>query len=278
MGAPNGVSRALSLALMDWDMTAFSWDLDNFMLFSCRELGQTEAAETVEVEENPCKIRMEHMDNQTSNIGFIGLRNQVDSQEGSLGNTQGNNSSSSKAMGNLTEHHLKHVVLAPQRSPFLGSGSKAGGDNANTEKSKDSKQNSIVDDSGEDCHIGLKLGKRTYYSEDANAGGTIKDTCQVSVFSGSPVQSKKPRALAQASQAPCCQVEGCNKELTCAKDYHRMHKVCDVHSKTAKVTVNGIEQRFCQQCSRLALHYPFYDWTGCHILLIFPLSYGLRCK
>lgn len=69
MGAPNGVSRALSLALMDWDMTASSWDLDNFMLFSYRELGQTEATEPVEVEENPCKISMEHMDNQTSILG-----------------------------------------------------------------------------------------------------------------------------------------------------------------------------------------------------------------
>lgn len=250
MGAPNGVSRALSLALMDWDMTASSWDLDNFMLFSYRELGQTEATEPVEVEEIPCKISMEHMDNQTSNIGFLGLRNQVDSQEGSLGNAQGNSSSSSKAMGNRTEHHSKHAVLTPQRSPFLGSGSKTGGGNANVEKSKDSKQNSIVDGSGEDCHIGLKLGKRTYYSEDANVGGAIKATSQVSVFSSSPVQSKKPRALAQASQTPRCQVEGCNKELTCAKDYHRRHKVCEVHSKTAKVTVNGIEQRFCQQCSR----------------------------
>jgi hypothetical protein len=105
---------------------------------------------------------------------FLGLRNQVDSQEGSLGNAQGNNNSNSKAMGNWTEHHLKHVVLTPQRSPFLGSGSKTGGGNANAEKSKDSKHNSIVDGSGEDCHVGLKLGKRTYYSEDANVGGNNK--------------------------------------------------------------------------------------------------------
>ncbi|KAL0446986.1 UNVERIFIED_CONTAM: Squamosa promoter-binding-like protein 6 [Sesamum latifolium] len=49
---------------------------------------------------------------------------------------------------------------------------------------------------------------------------------------------------------PTCQVLGCNKDLSSSKDYHKRHKVCDVHSKTAVVIVNGIQQRFCQQCSR----------------------------
>lgn len=48
-----------------------------------------------------------------------------------------------------------------------------------------------------------------------------------------------------------CQVQGCGKDLTSCKDYHKRHKVCEIHSKTAKVIVNGIQQRFCQQCSRL---------------------------
>lgn len=53
------------------------------------------------------------------------------------------------------------------------------------------------------------------------------------------------------SQSPFCQVQGCNKKLTSCKDYHKRHKVCELHSKSAKVIVNGVQQRFCQQCSRL---------------------------
>ncbi|KAL5571628.1 hypothetical protein UlMin_021225 [Ulmus minor] len=49
---------------------------------------------------------------------------------------------------------------------------------------------------------------------------------------------------------PRCQVEGCHVALANAKDYHRRHKVCEMHSKAPKVVVLGLEQRFCQQCSR----------------------------
>ncbi|XVF03161.1 hypothetical protein REPUB_Repub04eG0237000 [Reevesia pubescens] len=42
-------------------------------------------------------------------------------------------------------------------------------------------------------------------------------------------------------------------------DYHKRHKVCEAHSKTAKVIVDGIEQRFCQQCSRFHLLAEFDD-------------------
>ncbi|KAL0801321.1 hypothetical protein Bca101_056497 [Brassica carinata] len=62
----------------------------------------------------------------------------------------------------------------------------------------------------------------------------------------STVQAKKPRA----SSSPLCQVYGCNMDLSSSKDYHKRHRVCETHSKTSVVIVNGIEQRFCQQCSR----------------------------
>ncbi|KAK4423672.1 Squamosa promoter-binding-like protein 6 [Sesamum alatum] len=64
------------------------------------------------------------------------------------------------------------------------------------------------------------------------------------------VPTKRARITNLPSQIPTCQVLGCNKDLSSSKDYHRRHKVCDVHSKTAVVIVNGIQQRFCQQCSR----------------------------
>ncbi|XP_009600444.1 squamosa promoter-binding-like protein 6 [Nicotiana tomentosiformis] len=64
---------------------------------------------------------------------------------------------------------------------------------------------------------------------------------------------KRSRTTNVHSQVPLCQVYGCNKDLSSSKDYHKRHKVCDEHSKFAKVIVNGIEQRFCQQCSRFHL-------------------------
>lgn len=50
----------------------------------------------------------------------------------------------------------------------------------------------------------------------------------------------------------CCQAEKCTADLTDAKQYHRRHKVCELHAKAQVVLVGGIRQRFCQQCSRLA--------------------------
>ncbi|KAK4488533.1 hypothetical protein RD792_004297 [Penstemon davidsonii] len=54
------------------------------------------------------------------------------------------------------------------------------------------------------------------------------------------------------SSPPECQVEGCEVVLGInnAKEYHRRHKVCEVHAKAPRVVVHGIQQRFCQQCSR----------------------------
>ncbi|XVF70170.1 hypothetical protein PTKIN_Ptkin11bG0139600 [Pterospermum kingtungense] len=47
-----------------------------------------------------------------------------------------------------------------------------------------------------------------------------------------------------------CQVEKCGLDLSDAKQYHRRHKVCEIHAKAPMVVVAGIRQRFCQQCSR----------------------------
>lgn len=66
--------------------------------------------------------------------------------------------------------------------------------------------------------------------------------------------SKRPRDMGFSSSTPFCKVHGCNKNLSNCKEYHKRHKVCEVHSKTSKVIVNGIEQRFCQQCSRLIFY------------------------
>ena len=63
--------------------------------------------------------------------------------------------------------------------------------------------------------------------------------------------SKKVKSGSPGRNYPKCQVDNCNEDLSVAKDYHRRHKVCEVHSKATKALVGNQMQRFCQQCSRL---------------------------
>nr|WMI30910.1 squamosa promter-binding-like protein 9 [Diospyros sp. 'deyangshi'] len=92
---------------------------------------------------------------------------------------------------------------------------------------------------GSHCHpdphlVCLNLGKRHYFEEGDRHVGKRGRGCYGSA----------------AAAVPRCQVEGCHVALVDAKEYHRRHKVCEAHSKAPKVVVLGLEQRFCQQCSR----------------------------
>ncbi|KAG0576380.1 hypothetical protein KC19_5G075500 [Ceratodon purpureus] len=104
---------------------------------------------------------------------------------------------------------------------------------------------SSVMSGGGDCqNVSLKLGRRTYFEDPA--GAARAKAC-------SPARSppgKKQRPLSPSTQIPRCQVEGCKADLSGCKDYHKRHKVCEMHSKAPKAIAGGIEQRFCQQCSR----------------------------
>uniref|UniRef100_A0A1D1XFK2 Squamosa promoter-binding-like protein 12 n=1 Tax=Anthurium amnicola TaxID=1678845 RepID=A0A1D1XFK2_9ARAE len=97
--------------------------------------------------------------------------------------------------------------------------------------------------------LGLKLGKRTYFEDVCNANA-VKNISFPAVPVPSTTTVKKSRVLHQSAQNSRCQVEGCNVDLSTAKDYHRKHRVCESHSKCPKVIVAGQERRFCQQCSR----------------------------
>ncbi|KAK9013652.1 hypothetical protein V6N11_041653 [Hibiscus sabdariffa] len=61
---------------------------------------------------------------------------------------------------------------------------------------------------------------------------------------------KKTKLSGVSGNRAACQVEDCGADLSQAKDYHRRHKVCEVHSKASKALVGNVLQRFCQQCSR----------------------------
>ncbi|XP_042484007.1 squamosa promoter-binding-like protein 7 [Macadamia integrifolia] len=107
----------------------------------------------------------------------------------------------------------------------------------------------------------LKLGKRDYFED----GGTTTPFHQITAFPlgkrGRPygLIGGGPSSSAAGVVVPRCQVEGCHAVLLNAKDYHRRHKVCEVHSKAPKVVVLGLEQRFCQQCSRFHVVAEFDD-------------------
>ncbi|GAV66176.1 SBP domain-containing protein [Cephalotus follicularis] len=118
---------------------------------------------------------------------------------------------------------------------------------------------SVVDSnySRDSSLIDLKLG-RFVDQRDAQNSKVYRGTPVVS-SSESSTPPKRVRVAGLTLHSAYCQVYGCNKDLSSSKDYHKRHKVCDVHSKTAKVIVNGIEQRFCQQCSRFHLLAEFDD-------------------
>ncbi|KAG9138401.1 hypothetical protein Leryth_021055 [Lithospermum erythrorhizon] len=105
--------------------------------------------------------------------------------------------------------------------------------------------------------IDLKLGRLSDQGDIKAFSSSVVKTNFSSSESSIPM--KRARAGGLGSQTPYCQVHGCRKDLSSCKDYHKRHKVCEIHSKTTKVIVNGIEQRFCQQCSRFHLLAEFDD-------------------
>ncbi|KAK4747320.1 hypothetical protein SAY87_026357 [Trapa incisa] len=101
-----------------------------------------------------------------------------------------------------------------------------------------------------DFSVDLKLGQ---VSNPVNeqAEGKWKIENSVSKKASWPQGStKRPRGANDGAQVVSCLVEGCYADLSNCREYHRRHKVCELHSKTPEVTIGGLKQRFCQQCSR----------------------------
>lgn len=97
--------------------------------------------------------------------------------------------------------------------------------------------------------LSLKLGKRSYF-EEISDWSNPKASSLPPVAKSSDASAKITKFNCQNMPASCCQVEDCNIDLSSAKNYHRKHRVCESHSKSPKVVVNGVDRRFCQQCSR----------------------------
>ena len=124
-----------------------------------------------------------------------------------------------------------------------------------------------------DSMNGLKFGKKIYF-EDVGSAGSAK-TAALPGSSSSPAP-RRGRGVVQGGQPPRCQVEGCKMDLTGAKPYYCRHKVCGMHSKSPKVIVNGMEQRFCQQCSRSAGFCSLVSFFNHLVLSFFLLLFRTR--
>lgn len=97
---------------------------------------------------------------------------------------------------------------------------------------------------------GLKFGQKIYFEDvSVAATTTTQGAYKTSRVVSSPSSASK-KGRGGSLQPPRCQVEGCKVDLSGAKAYYSRHKVCTMHSKFPTVIVAGLEQRFCQQCSR----------------------------
>ncbi|XP_047080554.1 squamosa promoter-binding-like protein 3 [Lolium rigidum] len=151
---------------------------------------------------------------------------------------------SSSKVGNNMEFRF-----APAKNPDRNTSKNAGSGKVDYTRTGTSPSSVVAVTSGEPV-IGLKLGKRTYFEDACGAQNTKSSPSGASTPNQSPASAKKAKVDHHKPHNSYCQVEGCKVDLSAAKDYHRKHRVCELHSKAPKVVVAGLERRFCQQCSR----------------------------
>lgn len=222
---------------MDWNpKTPSLWDWDNLVVLNGK------VSETPkQLQPSDCRVdRDKGIDNGSaySSGGGGGSSSDLANGSSSKSSISASIDSSSKEGTRVSEFNFKTVQKILSKNEEL----------AHVEDASTSPELVALVGHGEPL-IGLRLGKRTYF-KDTCAGSTAKSSSFTVIPTSSSTSIKKPRATYQNMQNLRCQVEGCNVDLTGAKDYHRRHRVCESHSKCPKVIVSGLERRFCQQCSR----------------------------
>nr|AUW52985.1 squamosa promoter binding-like protein 12c [Petunia x hybrida] len=93
------------------------------------------------------------------------------------------------------------------------------------------------------CSDEVNLEKRRRVLIDENGGNL-----SLKLFDGNTNNGKRSKVT--SCNRAVCQVDDCGVDLSKGKDYHRRHKVCEMHSKATTALVANVMQRFCQQCSR----------------------------
>ncbi|XP_045807774.1 squamosa promoter-binding-like protein 1 [Trifolium pratense] len=140
----------------------------------------------------------------------------------------------------------------------LGSGISVAGGSSNTTSSSCSEEgdleNSKRDKEGEKKRRVIVL-EGDGLNEEAgalslNLAGQASPVVEREIATWDGMNGKKGRVAAGTPNRAVCQVEDCGADLSRGKDYHRRHKVCEMHSKASRALVGNAMQRFCQQCSR----------------------------
>lgn len=102
--------------------------------------------------------------------------------------------------------------------------------------------------------VDLKLGSTT----SAEVVAPIATKPSVLVSSSSLSRTRRvdhhQKLKVSSSSTATCLVDGCKADLSRCREYHRRHRVCELHSKTPIVVIRGQQKRFCQQCSRYIYH------------------------
>lgn len=229
-----------SVLLMEWNEKPPSlWDLENLFMFGAK------------VTDNPKKL-------QPADWGIEGERGMNSESFYSTGGDGGSGVSGSD-LGDGSSKSSKSASVSSSvgesKKPNFNLDAFEGFPNDFIHKNESAKAEALGSSPTHEVSAGsgepllsLKLGKRMYF-EDVCAGNNPKSS-SLSVISSSMAKTKRSKSTGQSAFAPHCQVEGCNIDLSSAKDYHRKHRICANHSKSPKVIVEGVERRFCQQCSR----------------------------
>ncbi|KAK4372399.1 hypothetical protein RND71_007783 [Anisodus tanguticus] len=107
----------------------------------------------------------------------------------------------------------------------------------------------VVNEDDDSGSLSLKLGGQG----EATTGVVDVGSREVGNWDGGGAGKRTKLAapvVATTTTRAVCQVDDCGMDLSKAKDYHRRHKVCEMHSKASRALVWNVMQRFCQQCSR----------------------------
>lgn len=215
----------------------FLWDMDNLVVFPSRAGDVSKKLQLVDSEFEPI---------EGFEIGtFHSLAGKSDAGSGSPSDLGYGSSSKSTKSASVDSSSYREI----RQSSFT-----LGGSDLDFSQDQSYGKDSVcawpttdISIGSGDSLIGLKLGKRTYF-EDVAGSNTGKASAVVPE-SAYPT-GKRSKLSSHSTEILCCQVEGCNLDLSSAKGYHRKHRVCETHAKSPKVVICGVERRFCQQCSR----------------------------
>lgn len=218
----------------------FFWDWENLIMLNAK------AADA------PKKLQL--VDSEIEGIegfevgSFYSSGGRSDGGTGSdLGYASSSKSSKSASVDSSAEREIKGTQFSLETADCFQQDLRSKKDLANVSRTTRTSPTIETSSASGESLIALELGKRTYF-EDVSGASNMRNTVRTSI--PPDAVAKKSKSSSLSTESPRCQVEGCNLDLSSAKDYHRKHRVCESHSKCPKVVINGLERRFCQQCSR----------------------------